>query len=395
MAASQDQVADVFVQNILAAELEVTRSVEASGGMRAIGPATGKKPMAEKLKAARARIASQRTKAERERRAAERTDPRPQIDAPPHDAPWTPQMDTLNGVLGSSTDIEPPMRDIDGVVTQVRVRRVPNMHALTGAVRKWRGGGDTQLPPPDQPLLTRLNEDALAELIERHIEYVDAQGRPVHLGTAFVRHYLSRADDALPLVVAVATLPIVLGDGSLLAPRGLDRDRGIVFRVPEELLSLLPSREQCDDAAVCAAFKFLLDEWLVDVATDFIGKCILIAAALTLIERSLLPDRPAFFVTAGRRGGGKTTTLIMLLMAITGVRPSAAAWSPNEEERRKALLAYLLEALCAIIWDNIPRGTQISCSHIERSCTTALYSDRRLKSWGLVAVARRDHSISL
>ncbi len=43
--------------------------------------------------------------------------------------------------------------------------------------------------------------------------------------------------------------------------------------------------------------------------------------------------------------------------------------------------------MCAIIWDNIPRGTQISCAHIERSCTTALYSDRRLGVSELVAVA--------
>src|SRR5262249_8471003 len=80
----------------------------------------------------------------------------------------------------------------------------------------------------------------------------------------------------------------------------------------------------------------------------------------------------------GRRGGGKTTTLIMLLVAITGSRPAAAAWSPNEEERRKALLTYLLEGVPAIIWDNIPRGAQISCPHIERASTTAFYSDRRL-----------------
>ena len=97
-----------------------------------------------------------------------------------------------------------------------------------------------------------------------------------------------------------------------------------------------------------------------------------------MIERSLLPDRPTFWVTAGKRGGGKTTTIIMLLIAVTGVRPAAAAWSPNEEERRKALFAYLLEALAAIIWDNIPKGAQISCPHIEKSCTTAVYSDRKL-----------------
>jgi hypothetical protein len=113
---------------------------------------------------------------------------------------------------------------------------------------------------------------------------------------------------------------------------------------------------------------FLTEEWLFDVSTDYVGKCILIAAALTVIERSVLAERPAFFVTAGRRGGGKTTVLIMLLMAVMGVRPPAAAWSTNEEERRKSLLTYLLEGLGAILWDNIPRGTQITCPHIEKSC---------------------------
>ena len=31
-----------------------------------------------------------------------------------------------------------------------------------------------------------------------------------------------------------------------------------------------------------------------------------------------------------------------------------------------------------ILWDNIARGTQISCPHIEKSCTSAYYSDRKL-----------------
>ena len=133
--------------------------------------------------------------------------------------------------------------------------------------------------------------------------------------------------------------------------------------------------------------RFLCDEWLCDVATDYAGKCTLIAAALTVIERSLLPDRPAFFVTAGRRGGGKTTTLTMLIMAVTGMWPAAAAWSTNEEERRKALLSYFLYGVPYILWDNIARGTQISCPHIEKSCTTAFYSDRKLGVSEMVATA--------
>jgi hypothetical protein len=106
-----------------------------------------------------------------------------------------------------------------------------------------------------------------------------------------------------------------------------------------------------------------------------------------MIERSLLPDRPAFFVTAGRRGGGKTTTLTMLIMAVTGIRPSAAAWSTNEEERRKALMSYFLYGVPYILWDNIARGMQVSCPHIERSCTSAFYSDRRLGVSEMVCTA--------
>jgi hypothetical protein len=152
-------------------------------------------------------------------------------------------------------------------------------------------------------------------------------------------------------------------------------------------MDLLPRPENCTEAAVAEAMRFLCDEWLCDVAADYVGKCVLLAAALSIIERSLLPDRPVFFVTAGRRGSGKTTALIMLLVAVTGIRPAAAAWSPNEEERRKSLLAYFLEAIPSIIRDNIPRGARISCPHIEKACTAAFYSDRRLGVSEIVAVA--------
>ncbi len=245
----------------------------------------------------------------------------------------------------------------------------------------------TRLPAPEQWALHRMNEMEVAELIEQHIDYVDEDGRSVHLPTKFVRHYVSRDDGVLPTVVAIVTLPIVLGDGSLLAPDGLDRARGIVFKLRKELRAVLPRRDCCTEAAVLEAMQFLCDDWLCDVATDYTGKCTLIAAALTVIERSLLPDRPAFFVTAGRRGGGKTTTLVMLIMAVTGIWPAAAAWSTNEEERRKALLSYFLSGVSYILWDNIPRGSQISCPHIEKSCTAAYYSDRRLGVSEMVATA--------
>jgi hypothetical protein len=90
------------------------------------------------------------------------------------------------------------------------------------------------------------------------------------------------------------TNPLVLADGTLLAPDGLDRERRVVFKIEDALRDLLPKNAECTPNAVARAMHFLLDEWLVDVATDFAGQCVLIAAAMTILQRTLLPERPVF-----------------------------------------------------------------------------------------------------
>jgi hypothetical protein len=237
----------------------------------------------------------------------------------------------------------------------------------------------TSLPVPEQWTLCKLTDREVGEEIEKLINYVDPNaGRSVRLPLEFVRHYTTRHDGVLPTMAALATLPIVMPRGGILGKEsGFDKTRGILFVIPPEVEALLPAGEVTPEM-VAKEMKFLTDDWLCDVATDYAGKCIIIAIALSIIERSLLDSRPTFFVTAGRRGSGKTTTLIMLIKAVTGIWPAAAAWSTNEEERRKAILSYFMSGVAYILWDNIARGTQISCPHIERSCTAAFYSDRIL-----------------
>jgi hypothetical protein len=234
----------------------------------------------------------------------------------------------------------------------------------------------TKLPPHAQWVLSKMTEMEVAEMIEQHIDFytVDKDGseRSVHLPTQFVRHFMRRHDGALPQRVAYSSMPLVLADGNLLAPKGLDRQRGIQFIIPDALRAVVPQPQDCTPERVKAAMEFLCNEWLVDIATDGTGKALLIAAALTLIERSLLDNRPCFFVTAGRRGNGKSTAICMSIMAVVGDPPAASAWSSNEEERRKALMAHFLVGMPYILWDNIPRGLQILCPHIERSCTSTI-----------------------
>jgi hypothetical protein len=255
------------------------------------------------LKETRKERTAEKTRVEHELRAAVRTDPRPIIWAPSKDAPWLPFMSVINEPLAASD--QPPWRDIDGDTTTARMLRIPNMHAFTKETEVANS-----LPPPEQWVLSKMDEMQTAEMIERYIDFINPKsGMSVHLGTPFVRHYMNRQDNALKTLVAISTLPLVMPDGEMLGPDGygFDAERGILFKIPRALREIIPRREECTEDMVRQAMSFLCDEWLCDVAADYPGKCTIIAAAMTVIERSLLSDRPAFFVTAGRRGGGKTT----------------------------------------------------------------------------------------
>lgn len=372
-----NEVTAVFVSLTLAADLNADEQ-EHLRDLASKRAGVGKRAINAKLKVAQQNQAGERAREKRDRRAAERTDARPQISAPAPDAPWLPQMKVLNDVMGTSLAPEPPMRDVEGYVTTIHTRRLPSLHTLTARGTNEGETDETRLPAPEEPLVTRLDEIQLAELIERHIDYIDAGDRSVHLAAPFVKHFRQRNDTALPVVTAVVPLPIVLSDGAVLSGRGLDRKRGIVLRVPGEMQALLPKPQDCTPSAVGRAMQFLADEFLADVATDYAGKCVLIALALTIIERATLPERPAFFVSAGQRSTGKTTALHMISMAVLGRRATASAWSPNEEERRKALFAYLGEGVALLVWDNIPRGIAISCPSIEKALTAETYNDRVL-----------------
>jgi hypothetical protein len=289
-------------------------------------------------------------------------------------------VNSILQVLGNQQVDEPPMRNRDGMLVQRRLRKAMAMHAFgRNAANGEAKGDDITLPPPDQHLLTVLDEVDAARLIEKYIEFsVETKDgeRSVHLPSVFVAPVMKGLPDDLPVVDAIATLPMVMPNGALLAGPGLDRDHGVLFKIDPSIRRLMPRPQECGSDRVTEAIRFLTEDWLCDVATNYAGKCILIAAALTIIERALFPERPDFYVTAGRRGGGKTTALTMLIMAVMGTRPSVAAWTSNDEERKKALFSYLMDGVAYILWDNIQRGTLIDCQHIQKASTSDTVTDR-------------------
>jgi hypothetical protein len=384
------QAAELFTRLLVTADLQADeehrlRDIASTlSGIKA-------RPLAAKVKAAREQQDRERAREARNSRAEQSRDRRLRLDAPLPDAERLPVLRTLDEVLNSTGEAEPPMRDLDGYPVEVRCRPPSALHELSASGSNQAETEKSRLPPPQLPLLTRHTKHTLAHQIERHIVFVSnlekESERAVALPPVFVEHYLAYRDSALARVGAVVTVPLVLPDGTLLAPEGLDRRRKLVFRIEPALLAHLPKATHCHaPRTVADALEYLADEWLCDVATDFAGKCVLIALALTILERVLLPERPAFFVTAGKRGGGKTTVITMVILAVTGAKPAAAAWSFDEEERRKAMLAHLSEGLAALVWDNIPLGTTISSPTLEKVLTADSYSDRVLGQSASVTV---------
>src|SRR5262249_43073896 len=68
----------------------------------------------------------------------------------------------------------------------------------------------------------------------------------------------------------------------------------------------------------------------------------------------------------------------MLTLAVFGRMASAASWSENQEERRKALFSYFRQGVATVVWDNIKNGGEIACPEIEKSLTSPTNQDRSL-----------------
>jgi hypothetical protein len=321
-----------------------------------------------------------RRKEARQRASAEVGDTRPQFDVPPDNTPFHTVEAQLDSVFATSDAVEPPMRDIEGCMMDIRSRRPEDLHELTAKGANAEESKAERLPAPDQTLMTKLTNIEVARAVERYIDYITPkEGISVRLPSVFVNGYRQqRFGSPLPTVTAVATMPVLLRDGTLLSGHRLDRERGILFRVPDELQALLPQMLDCTDDAIAESMHFLCDDWLCDVPTDYPGKLKAIALACTILQRVIFPERPAWFVTSGQRGNGKTTLINMISIAVTGQRMCAAAWSSSSEERRKALLAYLGDGVAAVTFDNLKRGTQINDPHVDKILTGPTHTDRLL-----------------
>lgn len=310
-----------------------------------------------------------------------------ELDAPATAGELGPTLTAVDAKLCAVDLAEPPFRLLDGRLGVIRERMPGGLHMLlTDAEAAERELGDdlSVIPAPAQAAITAAEYTDAALEIERFVRFErrtkKGESYAVRIPEPHGKAYLTWSESKLPRVSALVTLPLVLPGRELVAGHGLDAQRQVIFRIPDALHAVMPTPADVDLDYAVDCLDFLINEWLVDVTTTPAGKAVIIAMTAQTIQRHLLAERPAYAIDAGQRGGGKTTTVVMAHVAATGVRPAAAAWADDENERRKALLAAFMTGVPMIPFDNISRGTSIRCPHIERALTSAEMVDRVLGS---------------
>jgi hypothetical protein len=177
---------------------------------------------------------------------------RPRFPVPYPDDELIPVMGLLDEFMLTRESEPPPMRSLDGWPVEVRAHAPIGMHELAAAgVNDEETSGYTRLPPPKLLTLARHTPSSMALMVERYVAFYKLvvpkkKGAapaevPKRLPATFVTHYLHFRASRLPRVWALATTPLILPNGQILAANGLVREQGVVFRIAPQIAEAAPT----------------------------------------------------------------------------------------------------------------------------------------------------------
>lgn len=175
---------------------------------------------------------------------------------------------------------------------------------------------------------------------------------------------------------AIITAPTLRADGTIVQRAGYDDKTGLLH-IPGDTFPSVPQRPTREDALKAAAE-------LLEVVTDFefiadADRGAWVALVLSQIGRQAIAGCvPLFGITATTRGSGKSL-LADAASVIAFGRPAARKpYSPDDDEQRKAITATAMEALPAVLLDNVDRV--LGGASLDAALTALTWSDRVLGS---------------
>jgi hypothetical protein len=181
-----------------------------------------------------------------------------------------------------------------------------------------------------------------------------------------------------PVLNAILDTPLVRADGALLGHEGYDpvtRTYG-AFRGRD----FLPVPERPTRAQAAAAYKTLTEEGFADALfARPEDAAVMVAAVLTMIQRPLLLEAPAFYTSAPAGGTGKTECNRIAGYIGTGQRLGVTDWPGGQDSEYQAntLLHDLArQGARVVLFDNVGDGVRIKSAALEAAITGGTLSRR-------------------
>jgi hypothetical protein len=173
-------------------------------------------------------------------------------------------------------------------------------------------------------------------------------------------------------LVGCVDTPVLRTDGSVLETPGYDAATRLLYEPRMDFPAIGSTFEEAEAAA----------SELAEVVVDFpfvssADRSAWLALLLTLVGRSCVTGCcPLFAVSANVRGAGKTILLNTAHIIARGSKIAARAYEHDDREMKKAITAIAIEAIPAVMLDNI--AGRLGGASLDAVLTSTVWTDRIL-----------------
>ncbi len=175
-------------------------------------------------------------------------------------------------------------------------------------------------------------------------------------------------------LAGIISAPTLRPDGTILQALGYDTKTGLLYR-PNDTFPRITDKPTKEDAKAAAA-------GLLNVVKDFpfvadADRSAWLAMVLSLIGRTAISGCvPLFGFTSTCRGSGKSLGVDAASIIAFGKSAARKTFASNDEEMRKSITAIAIEAIPAVLLDNV--STTLGGASLDASITAEVWSDRLL-----------------
>lgn len=204
---------------------------------------------------------------------------------------------------------------------------------------------------------------------------------PNKLGRAFME---LRGKRKLRELTAAVRWPTITANGRVIDQIGYDLKTKILYAPSRQETPYIPKEPTAQQ--IEEALRVLWEPFALFPFADNASRGVCLAAILTQFTRAHLDTCPLFMFEASQAGSGKTL-MAQTVGLLVGDELPASPLSESEDERRKVLMAALLEGRQNILFDNIEG--ELKSPSLCGFVSSKTYSDRVLNKSMRIEIANR------